>query len=374
MPARLSRCVQPGRHACRMAASRASTDLPHNTMTNGYICAKVRRFTERVYGSDRLMYPAIRKGPKGHGTLRASVVGRCAWRSSRRSWKRRASPGAASRSCPIPTAARTACSRRTRRRHAVPPARRIAARSHGVRGADRRCQRGALRQDAVGHLRGLPRRSPHHHVGRQPVSVWHPPGPLHPRGAAQRRRAHRHRSADHGARQAGRHPSGDQTRHRSAGGPGDPPLPLRGGPCRSGVSRRPHAVTPSSCARRRCRGRSSARPRKPASPPGRSRPSRSGTRKPRRRSIRCGWGQERNRNGGNSSLAILALPAVAGKFGVRGGGYAMSNTAAWGIERTWIGAQEPATRLVNMNQLGRALTEYSIRRSASCSSTTRTRR
>jgi len=55
--------------------------------------------------------------------------------------------------------------------------------------------------------------------------------------------------------------------------------------------------------------------------------------------IRCGWGQERNRNGGNSSLAILALPAVAGKFGVRGGGYAMSNTAAWGIERTWIGTQ-----------------------------------
>ena len=50
----------------------------------------------------------------------------------------------------------------------------------------------------------------------------------------------------------------------------------------------------------------------------------------RRRSIRCGWGQERNRNGGNSSLAILALPAVAGKFGVRGGGYTMSNTARVG--------------------------------------------
>ena len=73
--------------------------------------------------------------------------------------------------------------------------------------------------------------------------------------------------------------------------------------------------------------------------------------------IRCGWGQERNRNGGDSSLAILALQAVAGKFGVRGGGYSMSNTAAWGIERTWIGAQEPPTRSINMNQLGRALTE-----------------
>jgi anaerobic selenocysteine-containing dehydrogenase len=74
--------------------------------------------------------------------------------------------------------------------------------------------------------------------------------------------------------------------------------------------------------------------------------------------VRCGWGLERNRNGGNAAMAILALPAVAGKFGVRGGGYSMSNSASWNIERTWINAQEPATRLVNMNQLGRALTEY----------------
>ena len=73
--------------------------------------------------------------------------------------------------------------------------------------------------------------------------------------------------------------------------------------------------------------------------------------------IRCGWGQERNRNGGNSSLAILALPAVGGKFRVRGGGYAMSNTEAWGIQRTWIGAPEASTRRINMNQLGRVLTE-----------------
>jgi anaerobic selenocysteine-containing dehydrogenase len=73
--------------------------------------------------------------------------------------------------------------------------------------------------------------------------------------------------------------------------------------------------------------------------------------------IRCGWGQERNRNGGNSSLAILALPAVGGKFRVRGGGYAMSNTEAWGFQRTWITAPEPSTRRVNMNQLGWILTE-----------------
>jgi anaerobic selenocysteine-containing dehydrogenase len=74
--------------------------------------------------------------------------------------------------------------------------------------------------------------------------------------------------------------------------------------------------------------------------------------------VRCGWGLERNRNGGNAAMAILALPSVGGKFRVRGGGYSMSNSASWKIERSWIAADEPATRLVNMNHLGRALTDY----------------
>ena len=52
--------------------------------------------------------------------------------------------------------------------------------------------------------------------------------------------------------------------------------------------------------------------------------------------VKCGWGLERNRNGGNAALAVLALPAVGGKFGVRGGGYSMSNSASWGIDRTWL--------------------------------------
>src|ERR687894_1603816 len=40
-----------------------------NPATRGYICGKVRRFAERVYGEDRLLYPAIRKGRKGDGTF-----------------------------------------------------------------------------------------------------------------------------------------------------------------------------------------------------------------------------------------------------------------------------------------------------------------
>ena len=45
-----------------------SLDGSHkNPVTGGFICAKVRKFGERVYGPDRLLYPAVRKGRKGEG-------------------------------------------------------------------------------------------------------------------------------------------------------------------------------------------------------------------------------------------------------------------------------------------------------------------
>jgi anaerobic selenocysteine-containing dehydrogenase len=71
--------------------------------------------------------------------------------------------------------------------------------------------------------------------------------------------------------------------------------------------------------------------------------------------VKCGWGLERNRNGGSAAAAVLALPAVAGKFGVRGGGYSMSNSASWNIARSWIRDPEAPTRAINMNHVGRAL-------------------
>jgi anaerobic selenocysteine-containing dehydrogenase len=75
--------------------------------------------------------------------------------------------------------------------------------------------------------------------------------------------------------------------------------------------------------------------------------------------VRCGWGVERNRNGGSAVAAILALPAVAGKFGVRGGGYTLSNSGAWRFDASAIAGREPATRVINMNRLGEALTSLS---------------
>jgi len=74
--------------------------------------------------------------------------------------------------------------------------------------------------------------------------------------------------------------------------------------------------------------------------------------------IRCGWGLERNRNGGAAAAAVAALPAVAGKFGVRGGGVTLSNSSVWTVDAgAAIAEPEPRTRIINMNRVGRALTE-----------------
>jgi anaerobic selenocysteine-containing dehydrogenase len=73
--------------------------------------------------------------------------------------------------------------------------------------------------------------------------------------------------------------------------------------------------------------------------------------------IRLGWGMERNRNGGSAIAAVMALPAIAGKFGVRGGGFTMSNgDARWTMtSETAIGEPAPPTRTINMSEIGRAL-------------------
>lgn len=72
--------------------------------------------------------------------------------------------------------------------------------------------------------------------------------------------------------------------------------------------------------------------------------------------VRCGWGVERNRNGGQAIAAILALPAIAGKFGVRGGGYTMSNGGAVTLDRAAVtGLPEWNSRTINMTRLADAL-------------------
>ncbi|MFQ5550918.1 MAG: molybdopterin-dependent oxidoreductase, partial [Gemmatimonadales bacterium] len=73
--------------------------------------------------------------------------------------------------------------------------------------------------------------------------------------------------------------------------------------------------------------------------------------------VRCGWGAERNRNGGGALAALMAIPALLGKFGVRGGGYTMSNSGAATFDRESLGVTEGASRVLNMTRLARILLE-----------------
>jgi anaerobic selenocysteine-containing dehydrogenase len=73
--------------------------------------------------------------------------------------------------------------------------------------------------------------------------------------------------------------------------------------------------------------------------------------------LRCGWGLERNRNGGQAVAAVLAMPTLLGKFGKRGAGYLMSNGSAKRFDKTLIlgDLEESDRRSLNMTQLGRWL-------------------
>lgn len=73
--------------------------------------------------------------------------------------------------------------------------------------------------------------------------------------------------------------------------------------------------------------------------------------------LRCGWGVERNRNGGDAAAAILAMPALLGKFGVRGGGFTMSNSdGARSPRAALLDPPRWQTRILNMTKLGEQLT------------------
>ncbi len=79
--------------------------------------------------------------------------------------------------------------------------------------------------------------------------------------------------------------------------------------------------------------------------------------------ITVGNGLERNQNGGNGIRAIFALPALAGKFGVPGGG--LINGASFAFPKTPQRLQRPdlvpeGTRTLNIVDVGRHLLDASL--------------
>ena len=127
------------------------------------------------------------------------------------------------------------------RRHAVSAAGGVASGADGLRSADGRREQRPLRQDAVRRLRGLPRGASDRHLGRESVRVGHPPGSIHPRGAAARREAGGGRSPDDPARETGGSAPCRPSRYRPAGRPRRAPSSVRDRRRRSSVCRGAHA-------------------------------------------------------------------------------------------------------------------------------------
>lgn len=71
-----------------------------------------------------------------------------------------------------------------------------------------------------------------------------------------------------------------------------------------------------------------------------------------------GNGPERNQNGGSGLRAVFALPALAGKFGVRGGGLLQGASHAFPVDSARLEGTDmipPGTRTLNIVTIGKAL-------------------
>jgi anaerobic selenocysteine-containing dehydrogenase len=76
-----------------------------------------------------------------------------------------------------------------------------------------------------------------------------------------------------------------------------------------------------------------------------------------------GTGLERNQNGGSGLRAIGALPALAGKFGVQGGGLLMGASSAFPKTPARLQGEDfvpPGTRTLNIVTIGRDLLDASL--------------
>ena len=330
-----------------------------NPVTNGYICAKVRRFAERVYGEDRLLYPAVRKGPKGSGTFTrvpwaealdliasrmteirerytAEAILPFCYGGSNGLLTQDTNDAVLFRGFGTSRLARTVCAAPT----------------------------GAANQLLYGKMPGVVYQD---YVQARLIILWgvnpsasgiHLVPYLKQARAAGAQMVVIDPRATSLARQADVHiaprPGTDLPlalaihRHLFENGLADVSFLTEHAVGAERLRERAFEWTFERAAE--VSGVPAAAIQQLAELYAATTPA----------LVRCGWGLERNRNGGSAAAAILALPAVAGKFKVRGGGFSMSNSSAWGIKAAkWMDeTPEPPTRLVNMNHLGRALTEY----------------
>ncbi len=88
--------------------------------------------------------------------------------------------------------------------------------------------------------------------------------------------------------------------------------------------------------------------------------------------IRLNYGIQRSENGGTAARAVMMLPLITGSWKQRGGGLLLSTSGAFSFASAKLQMPElmrasplgRAARVINMNQLGHALTELGQKRAA----------
>ncbi|MGH9140759.1 MAG: molybdopterin-dependent oxidoreductase, partial [Vicinamibacterales bacterium] len=305
-----------------------------NPVTNGYICAKVRRFGERVYGSDRLLYPAVRSGAKGSGRFKRVTWDEAIDLVATRFEHARATTGAES-ILPYSYGGSNGLltqdnidAQLWRRFGTSRLARTVCAAPTGAANLALYGKMASVTYQDYPHAKLIilwgvnPSASGIHIIPyvREAQSRGAKLVVIDPRTTALARAADLHLAVRTGSDVA---VALAVHRHLFANGLADGAF-LR--QHTTGAEVLQERAEPWTFARAAdVAGVDAAAIETLATLYAESSPA----------LVRCGWGLERNRNGGNAAMAVLALPAVGGKFGVRGGGYTMSNSASWGFERTW---------------------------------------
>jgi anaerobic selenocysteine-containing dehydrogenase len=327
-----------------------------NHITNGYICAKVRRFHERVYGEDRLLYPAVRRGAKGSGLFK-----RVTWEDAldliAEKMQAARDGGGAETILPL-------CYGGSNGFLTQDYADAILFRRFGTSRLLRTvcaAPTGAANQGLYGKMASV---SYEDYPAAKMIMAWG----VNPSVSGIHLMPYLKEARDHGAFIVAIDPRATMVARQA-----DVHLQVRPGtdlPVALSIHRYLFEEGHANQSFLDQHANGAAELREKARPWTFERAAEvSGVKADQLRLVaeryaktspalvKCGWGLERNRNGGSAAAAILALPAVAGKFGVRGGGFTMSNSASWNIDRTWLTDQEPPTRAINMNKVGRILTE-----------------
>lgn len=327
-----------------------------NPITNGYICAKVRRFHDRIYGDDRLLYPAIRRGPKGTGQFK-----RVSWDDALDAiaTKMNAARAASAAETILPLSYGGSNGFLTQDYADAILFRRIGA-SRLLRTVCA-APTGAANMGLYGKMAST---SYEDYPAAKMIVIWG----ANPGVSGIHLMPYLKQARDNGAFIVVIDPRATTVARQA-----DVHLAPRPGtdlPVALAIHRYlfEDGYADAAFLRDHTRGADQLRARAQEWTFGRAAEV-SGVNEDQMRQVaeryanatpalvKCGWGLERNRNGGSAAAAVMALPAVAGKFGVRGGGHSMSNSASWNLDRPWMTDQEPSTRAVNMNKVGRMLTE-----------------